>query len=219
LRCKSNAHYRELWIDNNVELYNSMKTKIISVLYAFLFAVAWFIHEYVLVGALAFAVVPLFIGGFVLWWLTTYRTQIDPNQIIVPYLLTVIAFIAHVYEEYKAYVLGFPDVLQGGPFALNLDLLLTFAAFLAPILWLLGAVMMLKRWPVGYFTVSTFLFGMMFIEPTHFLAPFLQDGTFHYVGGMWTAILPIALGWYTFLLTRREMQRSKEPQGTATGNG
>ena len=44
------------------------------------------------------------------------------------------------------------------------------------------------------------------------LPPFLQDGTFHYVGGMWTALLPITLGWYTFLLIRREMRKSKETQ-------
>src|SRR5688572_30550425 len=120
-------------------------SKSLSVLYSLVFAVAWFIHEYILVGMLALAVVPLFIGGFVLSWLTTYQTPIDPHRIIVPYLLTVIAFIAHVYEEYKAYVLGFPDILQGAPFELTLELLLTFAAFLAPILWLLGAVMMLMR--------------------------------------------------------------------------
>jgi hypothetical protein len=40
---------------------------------------------------------------------------------------------------------------------------------------------------------------MMFIEPTHYLAPFWQCGSFHYAGGMLTACLPIALGWYTFL--------------------
>ena len=181
----------------------------LSILYAILFAVVWFIHEYILVGMLALAVIPLFIGGFVLWWLTTYRVPVNPHTIIVPYLLTVIAFIAHVYEEYKAYILGFPDILQGTPFPITLELLLTFAAFLAPILWLLAAVMMLKRWPVGYFAASTFLFGMMFIEPTHYIAPFLQGGTFHYVGGMWTAIVPSALGWYTFLLIRREITRTK----------
>jgi hypothetical protein len=184
--------------------------KMLSIPYALLFAAVWVIHEYILVGVLAFAVVPLFIGGFVLWQLTTYRTPIDPHKIIVPYLLTVIVFIAHVYEEYRAYIMGYPNIMQGAPFTITLELLVTFAAFLAPIWWLLGAVMMLKRWSAGYFTVSTFLFGMMFIEPTHFLAPFWQNGTFHYVGGMWTAILPIMLGWYTFLLVRREIKQGKK---------
>jgi hypothetical protein len=81
-----------------------------------------------------------------------------------------VAFIAHVYEEYRTYMLGLPDVMQSAPFKVTLELMLTVAASLAPILWLLGAVMMLKRWQAGYFVASTFLFGMMFIEPTHFFA-------------------------------------------------
>lgn len=182
-----------------------------ATVYALLFAVAWFLGAYLLVGILAFAVMPLFVGGFVLWWFTTYRTPVDPQVIIGPYLLTVIAFIAHVFEEYKAYSLGFPDILQTSPFELTLERLLTFAAFLSPILWLLGAVMLLKRWSVGYFVASTFLFGMMFIEPTHFIAPFFQGGGYNYVGGLWTAILPTVLGWYTFFLIRREIGRNKTP--------
>src|SRR5215475_7330869 len=45
-----------------------------------------------------------FIGGLILWLLTTYRTPIDPQTIIVPYLVTVILFIAHVYEEFVSHV-------------------------------------------------------------------------------------------------------------------
>ncbi len=169
-----------------------------------LFCVAWVAFEYVFVGPLAVGFFLLFAGGFVVWFLTMRRTPVDPHSVIVAYLLTVIAFIAHVYEEYKAHLLGFPDVIQGIPFEITLERMLTFAASLAPVLWLLGAVMMLRGWTVGYFVVSTFLFGMMFIEPTHFIAPFFQDGTFHYVGGMWTAALPTALGWYTFVAIRRQ---------------
>src|SRR5919197_678731 len=169
-----------------------------------IFVAAWFTLEFVLVGTLAVAFVPLFAGGFALWWVTTRRTPIDPHLIIVPYLLTVIAFIAHVCEEYRAYLHGYPDILKGAPLTLTLERLLTFAATLGPIAWLIGAVMLLKRSPVGYFVASTFLFGMMFIEPTHFVAPFFPDGP-HYVGGLWTAPLPIALGWYTFSVIRREV--------------
>jgi hypothetical protein len=186
-----------------------MNSKWTPIVYALLFAIVVLLIEFAFVRTTATAVVPLFIGGFILWWVTTYRTPVDPRKIIVPYLLTVIAFIAHVYEEYKAFIKGFPDVLQG-VITLDLESMLTFAAFLAPMLWLVGAVMLLKRWPVGYFAASTFLFGMMFIEPTHFLAPFLQDGTFHYVGGMWTAIFPTAMGWYTFSRVRREIRASKQ---------
>jgi hypothetical protein len=63
-----------------------------------LFVIAWLIFEYIFVRMLATAWVPLFIGGFVLWWFTTRRTPIDPHSVIVSYLLTVIMFIAHVYD-------------------------------------------------------------------------------------------------------------------------
>jgi hypothetical protein len=190
-----------------------MNTKQSPVVYVLLYVVVVLLIEFAFVRSLGTAVVPLFIGGFVLWRLTTYRTQVDPHKIIIPYLLTVILFIAHVYEEYQGFIKGYPDVLKG-IVKLNLDMLLTFAAFLAPILWLTGAVMLLKRWSVGYFAASTFLFGMMFIEPTHYLAPFMQDGTFHYVGGMWTAIFPASMGWYTYTRLRREIRASKETVAT-----
>ena len=177
-----------------------------------LFIAGWLFLEYLFVGALALAFVPLFTGGFILWWLTTHRTPVDPYKIIVPYLLTTIMFIAHVCEEYKAHLLGYRDITEGAPLPMSLELMVTFAASLAPIVWLLGAVLMLKRLPVGFFIVSTFLFGMMFIEPTHFLAPFWPNGSFHYVGGLWTAILPAGMGWYTFLAIRREIARDQSAQ-------
>lgn len=180
-----------------------------SILQILSFALAWLIVEYIFVRTLAVAWVPLFVGGFVLWWFTTRRTRIDPHTVIVPYLLTVIAFIAHVYEEYKSFRLGLPHVMEGAPFTITFELMLTFAASLGPIAWLLGAVMMLKRWSVGYFVCSTFLFGMMFIEPTHLIAPFWQTGKLHYVGGMWTAPPLVAMGWYTFFAIRREIKKAK----------
>jgi len=54
------------------------------------------------------------------------------------------------------------------------------------------------------------LFGMMLIEPTHFIAPFSQGGGVHYVGGLLPAALPTASGWYTFFAMRREMKRTRE---------
>jgi hypothetical protein len=187
------------------------RTTTVWTLQILLFASAWMLLEYMLVGPLAVAYVPLFIGGFAMWWVTARRTRIDPHKIIVPYLVTVILFIAHVYEEYKAHLLGFADIVQGAPFPISFETMLTFAASWAPILWLLGAVLMLKRQVVGFFIASTFLFGMMFIEPTHFIAPFSQAGGFHYVGGLFTAGLPTAGGWYTFLAIRRDMRRQLEP--------
>jgi hypothetical protein len=172
------------------------------------FVIAWFAIVYVVAGPLALAYVPLFTGGFFLWWFTTRRTPVDPGAIIGPYLVTVVAFIIHVFEEYKSVSLGYPGI---APLPATFIDMVTFAASLAPILWLLGAVMMLRGWATGYFVASTFMFGMMFIEPTHFLAPFLQgSGAPRYVAGLWTAILPAAMGWFMFLTVRREIKRTRD---------
>jgi hypothetical protein len=174
-----------------------------SLLQILLFVGVWLLFEYVLVRQLAIAWIPLFAGGFLLWWFAIRKTPFEPQKIMVPYLLTTIMFIVHVYEEYKAHLLGFPDIT---PVPVSFEELVTFAATLGPIIWLLGAVMMLKRVPVGSFVAGTFLFGMMFIEPAHLIAPFWR-GSFHYVGGLWTAPLLSGLGWYTFLAIRREIGR------------
>jgi hypothetical protein len=42
----------------------------------------------------------------------------------------------------------------GAPFPISFEMMLTFAASSAPVLWLLGAVMMLKRQPPGFFIAS-----------------------------------------------------------------
>ena len=153
-----------------------------------------------------------FIGGLILWLLTTYRTPIDPQTIIVPYLVTVILFIVHVYEEFAAHVEHHLAKLSGLPVT-QTDFLV-IAAFSAPIVWLLGAVMLLKRWAFGYFFASTFLFGMMFAELSHFVSPFMESGMFHYSPGMYTAILPVIGGWYTFRIILREMRKERSKAGS-----
>jgi Na+-translocating ferredoxin:NAD+ oxidoreductase RnfD subunit len=82
---------------------------------------------------------------------------------------------------------------------------LTIAAFGAPVIWLVGAVLLLKRSAFGWFLASTFLFGMMFAELSHFVSPLMDDSPSYYSPGMYTAILPIAAGWLTFRIVVREM--------------
>jgi hypothetical protein len=153
-----------------------------------------------------------FIGGFSLWMLTTYRTPIEPQAVIVPYLMTVIAFVVHVYEEYVAHVERHLEILSGLP--VTQANFLAIAAFVAPIIWLLGAVLLLKRWAFGWFLASTFLFGMMFAELSHFVSPIMQNSDSYYSPGMYTAILPIASGWLTFRTVVREMRIQRIRNGS-----
>lgn len=177
-----------------------------DVLYSVLFAGLYLLAEYIFARKVMASAGVLLVGGFLLWRFATDHIAVDPKKIIVPYLLTVIAFMAHVYEEYQAFVLHQPSVLDAIT-TLDLNTLVSHAAFLSPIIWLAAAVMFLKRWTVGYYMACVFLFGMMFMEPTHYLAPFMEGGTWHYVGGAWTAFIPATLGWYTFIQLRRETKK------------
>lgn len=103
--------------------------------------------------------------------------------------------------------MGFPSVLDP-VVELDLNTLVSHAAFLSPVVWLAAAVMFLKGWAAGYYLACVFLFGMMFMEPTHYIAPFLDGGSWHYVGGAWTALIPAALAWYTFLRLRSEAKQA-----------
>jgi hypothetical protein len=177
--------------------------------YATMFAASYLLAEFMFAPKVMLSAGVLLVGGFVLWRFATKHVAVDPRRIIIPYLLTVIAFIAHVYEEFRAFESGYPGVLDS-VVTLDLVTLVSHTMFLSPIVWLAAAVMFLKRWAVGYYMACVFLFGMMFMEPTHYAAPFLEDGTWHYVGGAWTALVPAALAWYTFLRLRRETKKVSE---------
>src|SRR5215510_1787689 len=178
-----------------------------SLVSAVVFIAALALGGYFAIGFAAVLFSVAFVGGLILWLATTYRTPINPQPIIVPYLLTVIMFIVHVSEEFAAHVETYMSRLSG--LQVTQTQFLVIAAFSGPIVWLLGAVMMLKRWPFGYFFASVLLFGMMFSELSHFVSPFMEDGAFHYSPGMYTAILPLISGWFTFRIILRERKRNR----------
>jgi hypothetical protein len=160
-----------------------------------------------LVPAVVFTVA--FGGGVVLWLATTYRTQVDPLKIIIPYLLTVIFFIIHVYEEYITdFEVAMTDITGFHILERNF---LTISAFSGPVLWLTGAILLLKRTHVGYYFLSVFYVNMLLAELAHFVFPFMEDGTFHYVSGMYTAALPLLPAGYGLYITLREIRNANSP--------
>jgi hypothetical protein len=185
-----------------------MNTKQLSVLYALACILGIALVGFLTVGFAGVLFSAAFVGGFVFWMATSYRTPIDPYAVMIPYLLMVVLFIIHVYEEYLFHIEHTLAAISG--FVVSQTAFLTIAAFTAPVVWLIGALMMLKRWHFGYFLASTFLFGMMFAEPSHFLFPFLEDGTFHYTAGMYTALLPCTAGWYCFFIMLREITKENK---------
>ena len=148
-----------------------------------------------------------FVGGFVIWVPTLRRQPIDPLRILMPHIIAVILFVIHVYEEFRGHIEIFMSKLTG--IDVTQANFLTIAAFIAPVIWLTGLAMAMRRWQFGYFLICVFYFGMMFGEPQHFVFPFIENGTFHYVAGMYTAALPSMAGWWAFLVAVREMRTLK----------
>ena len=145
------------------------------------------------------------VGGFVLWRCTTYKTPIDPLKVIIPYLLTIILFILHVYEEYLTeFEVAVTDIFG---FHLQEQVFLTIAAFMGPAMWIAGAILLLKKTQFGYYFLSFFIVAMTMAELSHYLFPFMEDGTFHYVSGMYTAALPLIPAAYTLFIVLREIKK------------
>jgi hypothetical protein len=65
---------RRLWQSRATEnRMNAPKGGTTATLQIPAFVVVWLVVEYIVVGRLALAFIPLFIGGFTVWWFTTYR--------------------------------------------------------------------------------------------------------------------------------------------------
>lgn len=190
-----------------------MRTKTSSALLVLAFILALALSGYLAVGFAGMLFSVAFVGGFVLWLLTTYRTPVPPQTFLTPYLVTVIFFVMHVYEEYRGHIELELSQLSGFPVSQGQFLII--AAFAAPVVWLLGAVLSLKGRPFGYFLCSTFLFGMMFGECSHFVSPLLQQNCSFYSAGMYTAVLPIAGGWYTFFQIQKSRKAGRFPESDA----
>ena len=147
------------------------------------------------------------VGGFILWRFTTYQTPIDPLKVIIPYLATIILFIIHVYEEYLTdFQVAITDIFG---FHVNEETFLTIAAFMAPAMWIAGAILLLKKTQFGYYFLSFFIVAMTMAELSHYIFPFMEDGTFHYVSGMYTAFLPLIPAAYALIIVLREIKKEK----------
>lgn len=146
-------------------------------------------------------------GGFLLYLRTSYKAHFDTSKVIIYYLLAVIFFIIHVYEEY---IFGFENVVSqlGGNNVSQRDFL-TFAAFFGPVMWVSGAILILKQWSLGYYFLSFFYFAMTVAELTHFIFPFIIYGEWQYTAGVVTAALPLIPAWMGLKITLQETKRIK----------
>lgn len=126
------------------------------------------------------------LGGLAVWSLTLLRDPIAPERVIIPYLCTIALFVIHVGEEYLFHIERTLSAVSG--FEISQQQFLLLAGFFAPTLWIAGAILFLRRSQIGEYIVSTFYFGMIFGEASHFAFPFQESGRFHYSAGMVTAV-------------------------------
>lgn len=146
-------------------------------------------------------------GGFILYLKTGYKNHFDTSKIIVAYLLAVVFFIIHVYEEY---IFGFEHIasqLSGSE--VSQQSFLTFAGFFAPVMWVSGAILIIKRWAIGYYFLAFFFIAMTVAELTHFIFPFILYGEWKYTAGVATAALPLIPAWYGLLITVKETKKMR----------
>ncbi len=145
---------------------------------------------YVLMGLIPAAIFTVFlVGGLVAWLLTTYGRPADPERIVVPYLLAVIFFIVHVFEEYLTEFWVAMSELTGHEIPeFNF---LVIAAFIGPVLWLTGLALFCLRTEIGNYLVWAFIVAMTISELAHVVFPFVAYGHFTYFSGLYTAILPL----------------------------
>lgn len=114
--------------------------KRLSILFVIGFIVLLATVGFILMGTLPAIIFSVgTVGGFILWLATTYRTPIEPNKVIIPYLFTIVLFIIHVYEEYVTdFEVAITDITWFHVLEKNF---LTIVAFIGPSLWLIGAIL------------------------------------------------------------------------------
>ncbi len=132
-------------------------------------------------------------GGLIAWLLTTFRKPADPARILFLYLLTLAALMVHITEEYLTH---FPQAMSEA-FSIEFseaEFVVTFA-MVGFVVWIVAAIGIYCRHPLGNYVCWFMFIGMGFGEATHFLFPLRVEGPYRYFPGMWTAILPSIPAW------------------------
>lgn len=168
---------------------------------------------YVLMGPLPALIFSVFlIGGLIPWYFTSYGRPVNPDTIVVPYLLTVIFFIIHVAEEF--FTDFWTEIGDLGGRDVSLDQFLLVAAFIGPVLWLSGLILLYMRTEIGNYLTWAFLVAMTVSELSHFVFPFVSAGRFTYFSGLYTAALPLipaAICIYRIVRLSRGYPRASAP--------
>lgn len=146
--------------------------------------------------------------GLAGWARTSLKRPTDPARILPVYLLTVFMLYAHIGEEYL-YDFGPRIGALTGTGWTEAQHMLQFG-FIVPAFWILAAVALYRRHPLGGFMAWFIFVGMFAGEPTHLLVfPVLEGGRYHYFPGAWTALLPMVMGVWGLAVILTEDRRKR----------
>jgi len=147
--------------------------------------------------------------GVVLWFFTTYKIPANPKNVLPIYLITIAILLLHIWEEYL-FDFG-PRIAQLNGSTWSEVEFLTLIAFYLPVFWILGAIGLYYRHPLGNAMIWFIFIGMAFGEPVHLLVfPILDDGRYHYFPGMWSALFPLVTSiWGMSVLIKDYREESK----------
>lgn len=146
--------------------------------------------------------------GVVGWARTSLKRPTDPARILPVYLLTVFMLYVHIGEEY-VYDFGPRIGALTGTGWTEAQHMLQFG-FIVPTFWILAAVALWFRHPLGGFMAWFIFVGMFAGEPTHLLVfPVLEGGRYHYFPGAWTALLPMVMGVWGLYVILQEDRRHR----------
>ena len=149
------------------------------------------------------------VGGLTMWLLTTFHKPAEPKVIVPLYLLSLVGLKIHIIEEY---LMEFPEAMShtfGIHFTQD-DFVLEIALGLW-VVWLLGAVGLMRRNPLGNFVCWFLFMGMMFSELTHFWFPTQSPDHRLYFPGMYTALLPGIPAWIGAIYLVRNYWKGGKP--------
>lgn len=153
--------------------------------------------------------------GCIGWSLTSLHRPTTVKKILPVYTMTAVLLYFHIAEEYLFEFGPRIGALTGTGWteAEFVELIV----FYLPALWIVGAVLLYYKNPLGGF-VSWFVFlGMFLGEPTHLLVfPIIEGGRYHYFPGMWTALLPLVFGiWGLKIILSDNRQQRELEKGSA----
>jgi len=172
-----------------------MKKQATTVIGALLFSLA-----IPAIGYLSFGAVPAsifligYLGGFIFWLLVPDRATFA--SVKIPYLITLLLFIVHRIEEY---VSDFQVTLSGitgvpVPEVASLPIILLLIG--SVLAWILGPLLMRRRYAFGYYLMWTFFVSMGISELAHFIFPLFTSETYGYFPGMASVFLLAPSSWF-----------------------